>query len=111
MNSELLGYYWEDQFFDQRKTFPKIKGTYLKELPVRPIDFTNKYDVEKQDRIVSPVDKMLALVPKRRAEANPQAAAQMDAQLAATDRQINRLVYDLYELTQDEIAMVEKSSI
>ena len=110
LNSELLGYYWEDQFFDQRKTFPKIKGTYLKELPIRPIDFTNKYDVEKQDRIVSLVDKMLALVPKRRAEANPQAAAQMDAQLAATDRQIDRLVYDLYGLTEEEIKLVEEFS-
>jgi hypothetical protein len=53
------------------------------------------------------VDRMLALVPKRRAEANPQTAAQLDAQLAATDRQIDRLVYDLYGLTDEEIALVE----
>ncbi len=50
---------------------------------------------------------MLTLVPKRRAEANPQAAAQLDAQIAATDRQIDRLVYDLYGLTEEEIALVE----
>ena len=47
------------------------------------------------------------LVPKRRTEANPQTAAQLDAQIAATDRQIDRLVYDLYGLTEDEIALVE----
>lgn len=46
---------------------------------------------------------MLALVPKRRAEANPQAAAQPAAQIAGTDR----LVYDLYGLTEEEIALVE----
>jgi hypothetical protein len=80
---------------------------HIEILPIRPIDFTNPADVEKHDRMVSLVDKMLTLVPKRRAEANPQAAAQLDAQIAATDRQIDRLVYDLYGLTKEEIALVE----
>lgn len=80
---------------------------YMAKIPIRPIDFTNPADVEKHDRMVSLVDKMLALVPKRRAEANPQAAAQLDAQIAATDRQIDRLVYDLYGLSEEEIALVE----
>ncbi len=43
--------------------------------------------------MVALVDRMPALVPMRRAEANPQAAAQLDAQIA-------RLVYDLYGLTE-----------
>jgi hypothetical protein len=89
------------------KVFAEIKVIYVERLPIRPIDFTNPADVEKHDRMVSLVDKMLALVPKRRAEANPQAAAQLDAQIAATDRQIDRLVYDLYGLTEEEIALVE----
>lgn len=80
---------------------------HIEILPIRPIDFTNPADVEKHDRMVSLVDRMLSLVPKRRAEANPQAAAQLDAQIAATDRQIDRLVYDLYGLTEEEIALVE----
>ena len=79
----------------------------MAKIPIRPIDFTNPADIEKHDRMVSLVDRMLALVPKRRAEANPQTAAQLDAQIAATDRQIDRLVYDLYGLTEDEIALVE----
>jgi type I restriction-modification system DNA methylase subunit len=80
---------------------------YMAKIPMRPIDFTNPADVEKHGRMVSLVDKMLALVPKRRAEGNPQATAQLDAQIAATDRQIDRLVYDLYGLTEEEIALVE----
>jgi hypothetical protein len=31
----------------------------------------------------------------------------LDRQIAATDRQIDRLVYDLYGLTDEEIALVE----
>ncbi|MEI6278125.1 MAG: TaqI-like C-terminal specificity domain-containing protein [Verrucomicrobiae bacterium] len=107
LNSELLGFFWEDQFFDQRKTFPKIRGTYLKELPIRPIDFSSPGDVARHDRMVALVGRMLEMVPKRRAEKNPQTAAQLDAQIAATDRQIDRLVYELYGLTDEEVRLVE----
>jgi hypothetical protein len=74
---------------------------YVGELPIKVIDPSNPADVEKHDRMVSLVDKMLTLVPKRRAEANPQAAT--------TDRQIDRLVYELYGLTEEEIALVESA--
>jgi type I restriction-modification system DNA methylase subunit len=106
LNSKLLGFLWVERFYDQRGTFPKIKGTYLKLLPIKRV-LAKPTDVEKHDRMVSLVERMLALVPKRRAEANPQAAAQLDAQISATDRQIDRLVYELYELTDEEIALVE----
>jgi len=105
--SRLLGSFFNTTLGDRKQTFPKIKGDQIAQLPIRPIDFTNPADVEKHDRMVSLVVKMLALVPKRRAEANPQASAQLDAQIAATDRQIDRLVYDLYGLTEEEIALVE----
>jgi TaqI-like C-terminal specificity domain len=105
--SRLLGSFFNTTLGDRKQTFPKIKGDQIAQLPIRPIDFTNPADVEKHDRMVSLVDKMLALVPKRRAEANPQAAAQLDAQIVASDRQIDRLVYDLYGLTEEEIALVE----
>ncbi len=80
---------------------------YMAKVPIRPIDFTNPSDVGKHDRMVTLVERMLELVPQRRAEANPQAVAQLDAQIAATNRQIDRLVYDLYGLTNEEIALVE----
>jgi type I restriction-modification system DNA methylase subunit len=35
LNSGLLRAYWLSRFYDQRRTFPKIKGTYLAELPIR----------------------------------------------------------------------------
>lgn len=105
LNSRLLGFLWRERFYDKRGTFPKIKGTYLKLLPIK--ETKNQSDVAKHDRMVSLVERMLELVPKRREEKNPQLAAQLDAQIAATDRQIDRLVYDLYGLTEEEIQLVE----
>ena len=80
---------------------------YVGQLPIRPIDFALPADVAMHDRMVGLVERMLEMVPKRRAEKNPQVAAQMDAQIAATDRQIDRLVYELYGLTEEEINLVE----
>ncbi|WP_083800355.1 N-6 DNA methylase [Erythrobacter sp. SD-21] len=38
LNSSAIRFYWNKKFSDGRDTFPKIKGTYLKELPVVPYD-------------------------------------------------------------------------
>lgn len=36
LNSKLIKFYWSQKFEDKRKTFPKIKGTYLELLPIVP---------------------------------------------------------------------------
>lgn len=40
INSKIIRYFWLKKFYDQRQTFPKIKGTYLKEIPI-PKDYLN----------------------------------------------------------------------
>ncbi|MBN2130033.1 MAG: N-6 DNA methylase, partial [Sedimentisphaerales bacterium] len=37
--SKLLGFYWEQHHFDQKRTFPKIKKAPLLSIPVRKINF------------------------------------------------------------------------
>ncbi len=39
----------------------------------------------------------------------PQETIALERQIAATDTHIDRLVYDLYGLTQDEITIVEEA--
>jgi hypothetical protein len=107
LNSRLIGFYLVRVCPPKLGGYTRFNASNINAAPIRLIDFTKPADVEKHDRMVSLVDRMLVLVPKRRAEANPQAAAQLDAQIAATDRQIDRLVYDLYGLTEEEIALVE----
>ena len=40
LNSRCIREYWRAKFYDHKQTFPKIKGTYLLELPIRHIQFT-----------------------------------------------------------------------
>jgi len=44
---------------------------------------------------------------KKAAEKNPNILDQLETQITATDRQIDRLTYQLYDLTPEEIAIVE----
>ena len=50
---------------------------------------------------------MLDLHRQHAAEHNPQVKTMLQRQIDATDEQIDRLVYELYGLTDDEIAIVE----
>ncbi|MEM6749648.1 MAG: DNA methyltransferase [Planctomycetota bacterium] len=85
-------------------------------LPIRRIDFSDPDDVARHDRMVALVQAMLDLNrqlhgdgetgalspgPKRRA---------IEGQIASTDRQIDQLVYELYGLTEEEIAVVEAAT-
>jgi type I restriction-modification system DNA methylase subunit len=107
LNSKLLAYLWLERFYDKRGTFPKIKGTYLKLLPIRKLNHNNKRDCASQDSMVSLVNKMLALHQQLAAAKTPQDTTLLQRQIAATDKQIDQLVYTLYGLTDDEIALVE----
>jgi hypothetical protein len=109
LNSKLLRALWVGRFYDQRQTFPKIKGTYLKELPVALPDFSKPADRARYDNLVVLVDKMLALVPKLRAAKSEPERKTLQNAVTATDQRIDELVYDLYGLTAKEREIVEAS--
>lgn len=107
LNSALIGFFWEDQFYDQRKTFPKIKGTYLKQLPIRPIDFAVPAEADRHALMVQLVERILVLHQRRATERNPETVRRLEVDIGVTDRQIDRLVYELYRVTEEEIALIE----
>ena len=79
-------------------------------MPLRSLSFTNSLDKAKHDDLVKLVKRMLKLQ-----EAYVEAEAQLlderfelKADIDRLDRQIDHIVYDLYGLTPEEIAIVEK---
>jgi hypothetical protein len=79
----------------------------LDSLPVPIIDPANKSDIDAHDCLVSLVERMLDLHKQRAAARTPHEQTALDRQITATDARIDRLVYDLYGLTEDEIRLVE----
>ena len=75
--------------------------------PVRVIDFKKPADKARHDKLVLLVDKLLGLMPKLRAATAESEKAVLQNAVTATDQEIDKLVYELYQLTPEEIALVE----
>ena len=91
----------------EKGLFPKIIITDARRLPFPRIDLKNSSSRAHHDKLVALVDKMLLLVPKLRAAKSEGDRATLQNAVAATDRAIDALVYELYGLTPEEIALVE----
>ena len=88
INSKLIKYYWKQKFEDKRKTFPKIKGTYLELLPI----------ANPTSEISTIVKDIIYKKEKRSTE-----------DTTTLEKEIDKLVYKLYGLTEDEIKIIEES--
>jgi hypothetical protein len=80
---------------------------YVETLPIRGIDFSRKIEKAAHDRMVILVDSMLGLHEQLAAAKSAAQKAIIQRQIDATDGEIDGLVYDLYGLTAEEIAVVE----
>jgi len=108
INSRLMSWYFlQRSNVGQRDDFPKIVLKETRALPVVPAHLSDK---TAHDRMVKLVEAMLALHQQLAAARTPQEQTALERQIAATDAQIDRLVYDLYGLTEDEIKIVEGQS-
>ena len=83
---------------------------YVETLPIRTIDLSNPTDKSRHDRMVKLVDSMLRLHKQIAAAKSAAQKTIFQRQIDATDAEIDALVYDLYGLTAEEIALVEGAS-
>ena len=74
---------------------------------IRPIDFTDPADAARHAHLVALVEQMLALHKRCATARTPHEQGVIAAQIAATDRQIDRRVYELYGLTEEDVRIVE----
>jgi len=79
----------------------------ISKLPIRMVDFADAEDKAAHDRIVKLVDSMLALHKQLMSAKSEAPRVAIKRQVEATDREIDELVFGLYSLTKEEIAIVE----
>ncbi len=85
----------------------EVKKHHVEQLPIRPINFTDPADQARHDRMVELVERLLTLHRQLAAAQTPHERTLWQRQIEATDGQINRRVYELYGLTEEEIRIVE----
>jgi hypothetical protein len=93
INSKLLRFFWTKRFFDNKETFPKIKKQPLESIPIKNVS------LREQMPLIELVNRVVAT--KKR---DPK------ADTTELEQEIDRLVFELYDLTPEEIAVVEEST-
>ncbi len=108
LNSKLTSV-WFYHAFDkfQRGIFPQFKVNELARFPIPKLDLSNPSQKSQHDKIVSLVDQMLATQKKLHETNSPSEKQAYQQQADILDEQIDRLVYELYELTEEEIKVIE----
>ena len=110
LNSRLLDFYLHSISTTFRGGYWSYGKRFIEQLPIRTIDFSDPEDAARHEKMVGLVKRMLKLQ-ERIAEARiSQEKNVIRRQIGAADRQIDRLVYDLYGLTDEEIMVVEGNS-
>ncbi len=111
INSNLINWYYQNIINPEKgEALAQIKRGHLAILPIPILKLTNPFDKSRHDQMVQLVERMLDLHQQLAAAQNPQTRTVLQRQIEATDRQIDQLVYALYELTAEEIGMVEGTS-
>jgi hypothetical protein len=87
----------------------EYKPMYVEKIPIRPIDLSDPQDKARHGHIVSLVDSMLSLHKQLAKTRTDHEQTLLQRQIEATDQQIDKLVYELYGLTDEEIKIVEEN--
>ncbi len=106
LNSTFLKWYFPFVSAPFRGNWLSANRQFLSQLPIRTIDFDKPADVARHDKMVALVDTMLDLH-KQLPALSGEARRIVNARIAATDREIDALVYELYGLSADEVGVVE----
>ena len=108
LNSKLLGWFYQNVINPEvGEALAQVKRTHLDVLPIHAFDLKKDADKARHDKLVALVEKMLALTPKLRGATSESEKAALQNAVTTTDAEIDRLVYELYGLTEDEIKIVE----
>ncbi|MHC4394117.1 MAG: Eco57I restriction-modification methylase domain-containing protein [Planctomycetota bacterium] len=110
LNSKLLQWYFPFVSAPFRGGWLSANRQFLSQLPIRTIDFDNPDDKAKHATMVKLVNRMLDLHKKLAKAKVPADKTRIQRQITTTDKQIDKLVYQLYNLTPDEIKIIEQST-
>jgi hypothetical protein len=109
LNSRLMSFYYDTVFGGNKLSggYLRIGPPQLAALPICVPDINTAHDRANYDRVVMVVDSMLVLHKQLASAQTPHDQESLKRQIDATDRQIDKLVYELYGLTDEEIKIVE----
>ena len=111
INSNLMTFYHRKKFLDEFKMrFQKILIKDAKRFPIRTIDFDNPAEKAMHDRVVELVERVIEAKKQQAAARTDRDRAFYERMSADIDQRIDEIVFDLYELNEDERKLVREST-
>jgi SAM-dependent methyltransferase len=107
LNSRLMSFALTAMREGKEEGSPMYSRAGIERISIYTIDFENPADRERHDKIVYYVNRMLELTKMLSRTEGGRERNEIGRQIAATDREIDLLVYDLYRLTDEEREMVD----
>lgn len=110
INSRLMTFYHRKKFLDEFKMrFQKILIKDCRRFPIRVPDLTKRTDKALYDEVVAKVKAMWEANKKLAKAKTDKDKSFYENKRAALDRRIDRLVFDLYGLTEEEVLIIEEA--
>ena len=110
-NSKLLNYYYKYFLKSKKKVFSEIQARQVSQLPIKVIDFLDKDKKTVHDKLVKLTDKILDLNDElQKAPQDSNKWNSIKEEIERTDKKIDEEAYKLYNLTPEEIKIVENSN-
>ncbi len=107
LNSKLLAFYYENICSSYRGGYLRYIYQYMEQLPIKQIDESNSTEVELRDQIAEKADRMLSLHGSLTQVTSDSEKLNIEKKIEETDQEIDRIVYELYGLTNEEIQIIE----
>ncbi|MCJ7813044.1 Eco57I restriction-modification methylase domain-containing protein, partial [bacterium] len=105
--SSVGGWYIQNKHGIYDTLYPWFTKEQLAQFPIPQIDFTKERDRSRHDEMVAKVEAMLEAKKQLTRLKTDKDKTYYENKCASLDRQIDRLVYELYGLTEEEIKIVE----
>lgn len=111
LNSRLFTFLYQKLATEKGRPMAQVKPTLLCQLPIRPFDFYDMNDLNLLSKMDSLVDIMISINKQISQESNPNTLDQLLSRKKSMDTQIDRIVYDMYAISESERQAVELTTL
>jgi type I restriction-modification system DNA methylase subunit len=110
INSDLITWYHHKRNPKAQKgLFPKVLVSDLEKLPIKEIETQDKNVITIQNKIIELAEQLLSLHKDQKSMKLISKIEQLQNKIDYCENQINMLIYQLYELTPEEIGIIQHS--
>ena len=107
LNSKLITYYYQQNLITNKNSIAQIKKEDLDRLPIPYLNLAQKEDKGLHDSIVNLSKQMCTLISEQALSTGDHSKIKFERQISPIDNEINQQIYKLYNLTVEEINIIE----